>query len=337
MRYKIVLSLTVIAIFISAMVSFGATGHRIQRLGSPHSAFYSHPLKSVADLQKMVQSSQPGIQEILQQKNWHGNIDDLLRAVASGKVTETTTAPGAELPFMAMRRHGRPAVLENVVWSGKKEFGSYLVEFDSNGYTTRLYVPKPCGNFWFEETPVPVKPVEAPPVPEKPAEPPPPPPVVEQPAPPPPPPVVESAGHIPFFIAGFGGKQRLVHDAAIGGRCDTIFGIKAGVLPRLNDHVEVELSVGGKIDGSHSDNSSIFADVAVNGLFNGGFVGGGVSFWDLTESDTRAVAALVQLGFDLGEARRVQFVVEGRAPFDQFDDISNNYQVWGGFRFRFGR
>jgi len=40
---------------------------------------------------------------------------------------------------------------------------------------------------------------------------------------------------------------------------------------------------------------------------------------------TRAVAALVQLGFDMGGDRRVQLVVEGRAPFDQFDDLGNNY------------
>jgi len=52
---------------------------------------------------------------------------------------------------------------------------------------------------------------------------------------------------------------------------------------------------------------------------------------------TRAVAALVQLGFDMGGDRRVQLVVEGRAPFDQFDDLGNNYQFWAGLRFRLGR
>jgi len=221
------------------------------------------------------------------------------------------------------------------VWSGREDFEAYLVEFESNGYTTRFFVPKACGNFWFEEAPVPVKPVEAPPVVEKPVEPPPPPQAVPAPVPPPPP-VVEREEGFPFFIAAFGGKERLVHEEALGGSCETLFGIKAGILPKLNEHLEVELSVGGKIDVTETDNSSLFADVALNGLFHGGFVGGGVSFWDLTESDTRAVAALVQLGFDLGEERRFQLVVEGRAPFDQFDDMSNNYQVWGGFRIRLG-
>lgn len=335
MRYKIAIVLAVMVFLFTGNVSFGAAQHRITRMGDSHTAFYVPPLKSVEDLQKMVSTSQAGIQEILQQRNWHGSMEDLLRAAGSGKVTETTIAPGTELPFIAMRRHGRPAFIKDVVWSGSKAFEAYVIEFDSNGYTTRFFVPKPCGNFWFEETPVPVKAAEVPKAPEPPVTPPPPPPVVEQPATPPPP-VLEREEAPLFFVAGFGGKQRFVHDELVGGRCDTLFGIKGGVLPRLNDHVELELSVGGKIDVSETDSSSLFADVAFNGLFDSGFIGGGVSFWDLTESDTRAVAALVQLGFDIGEARRVQFVVEGRVPFDQFDDISNNYQVWGGFRFRLG-
>ncbi len=39
-------------------------------------------------------------------------------------------------------------------------------------------------------------------------------------------------------------------------------------------------------------------------------------------------------GFNVGEARRVQFVDEARAPFDQFDDLGNKDQVRGDFRFR---
>lgn len=337
MKYKIVFALTVTIFLLTGIIAFGATERPINRLGNPNTAFYVPPLKNVGDLQKMVHASEAGIQEILSQRNWHGNMEDLIRAVGSGKVTETRISPGTRLPFISMRRKGRPAVLENVVWAGKKEFEAYVIEFDSNGYTTRFYVPKPCGNFWFEETPVPEKTAEAPKVPEPPVAPPPPPPptVAEQPVPPPPP-TMERVTRTPFFIAGFAGKQRLVHDDSLGGRCDTLIAVKAGILPQLNDHLEVELAVGGKIDVSETDSSSLFADVALNGLFNSGFIGGGVSFWDLTESDTRAVAALVQLGFNIGEARRIQFVAEARAPFDQFDDLSNNYQVWGGFRFRLG-
>ena len=182
---------------------------------------------------------------------------------------------------------------------------------------------------------------EPPPPPPPPApEPPPPPPpaqapAVEQPAPPPPP--EEPAKYHPFFIGGFVGKERLVQsedDIDFNALCSALIGAKVGYLPRLSESLQAEISVGFKLNLEEGDDSSVFIDAALNGYFSGGFVGGGVSFWDLTEEDTRAVALLVQLGFDLAPEQRWQLVVEGRIPFDRFDDIENNYQFWGGIRFR---
>lgn len=141
----------------------------------------------------------------------------------------------------------------------------------------------------------------------------------------------------PFFVAGFVGKERLVREEFEGGRCAPLVGFKAGIIPEIKENLELELSVGGKINTRDTDNSSVFADVALNGVMNRWFIGGGVSFWDLTISDTRTVAALVQTGVNLDENGRFQFTVEGRVPFDQFDDIDNNYQFWAGIRFRPGR
>jgi hypothetical protein len=138
----------------------------------------------------------------------------------------------------------------------------------------------------------------------------------------------------PFFVAGFVGKERLVQDDFAGGRCAPLVGFKGGVLPEIAEDLELELSIGGKINTRDTENSSIFADVAVNKIVGRGFFGGGVSFWDLTESDTRSVALLLQFGFDLNEDGTVQLVGEARGPFDQFDDLDNNYQLWGGIRIR---
>ena len=89
MRDKIVCGLTVMIFLLTGSVSFSATEHRINRLGNPGTTFYAPPLRSVEDLQKMMQVSKAGIsEEILVQRNWHGNIEDLLRAVESGKVSE---------------------------------------------------------------------------------------------------------------------------------------------------------------------------------------------------------------------------------------------------------
>jgi len=106
MRSRILITLAAMTCLLTGTFVFGATETRINRLGNPHTAFYVPPLKSVADLQKMVQVSQAGIQEILQQRNWHGKMEDLVRAVGSGKVTETRITPGTRLPFISMRRHG---------------------------------------------------------------------------------------------------------------------------------------------------------------------------------------------------------------------------------------
>jgi len=146
----------------------------------------------------------------------------------------------------------------------------------------------------------------------------------------------ERRGYYLFFIDGYGGKERMIRDEFPDGRCAGLFGGKFGVTPHLSDNLELEAAIGGKINVRDSDNSSIFGDVALNGLFgsNNSYVGAGVSFWDLTEEDTRTVALLAHFG--IGITPRVQIAAEGRIPFDQFDDVENNYMFWGGLRIRFG-
>lgn len=142
--------------------------------------------------------------------------------------------------------------------------------------------------------------------------------------------------HYMWFIDGYGGKERFFQDDAPGGRCAGLVGVKGGITPRLADNLELEAAFGGKINVEEGDDSSVFGDLALNGLFGAGFVGAGVSFWDLTEEDTRTVALLAHFGFDLVQSGKVQLVAEGRIPFDQFDEAGSNYMFWGGLRFRFG-
>jgi hypothetical protein len=157
-----------------------------------------------------------------------------------------------------------------------------------------------------------------------------------------------------FFIAGFLGKERRVDfedDLFVRAECETILGVKAGILPRIAEDVDLELSVGGKFvinDDDDDDNdlfppdddddfddddsdATLFIDAAVQRVFEKGFIGGGLSFWDLNDDDKRTVALLVQFGFG---PEKLQFVFEGRAPFEDMDDIGNNYMFWGGIRIR---
>ena len=51
--------------------------------------------------------------------------------------------------------------------------------------------------------------------------------------------------------------------------------------------------------------------------------------------DSGGFGLLVQGGFDLDKDGKWQLVGQARGPFaGEFDDFSNNYQFWGGIRFR---
>ncbi len=142
----------------------------------------------------------------------------------------------------------------------------------------------------------------------------------------------------PLFAGVYAGKERLVHDSgpgAPGGRCAALVGAEVGIQPKIGDKAEFEASFGVKVNVRDTENTSIFADAAVNGLLGRAFVGGGVSAWDLTRSNgSRALALLLQTGVDLTSDGKWQLVAQGRAPFTKMDDIDNNYQFWGGVRFR---
>jgi hypothetical protein len=148
---------------------------------------------------------------------------------------------------------------------------------------------------------------------------------------------VDVAGGLPFFAGGYFGKERLVHDdeEKVGPFCTTLLGFEVGIQPRLGDRAELEVAFGLKaaLEGDKGD-TSVFGDVAVNGLLGRGFLGAGLTFWDLTESDTRAVGLLVQGGFSIAGGGRWQLVGQARAPFAELGDLDNNYQVWAGLRFR---
>ncbi len=152
---------------------------------------------------------------------------------------------------------------------------------------------------------------------------------------------IEVKNPLPFFGGVYGGKERLVHDSGPGAelvpgaRCAGLLGIEAGFQPKLGEKAEFEAGVGVKINLRDSENTSIFGDLAVNYLLGAGFFGGGISAWDLTrDNGSRSVALLVQGGFDLTKDGKWQLVGQARAPFNKMDDLDNNYQIWGGFRFR---
>ncbi len=90
---------------------------------------------------------------------------------------------------------------------------------------------------------------------------------------------------------------------------------------------------GGAANFEEGSNSSLFADVGVDKMWETGFLGGGVGIWDINNSDTRDGTIFVHGGFNL--TPKLQFYLEGRLFMDMLDMIDNNFMYMGGIRYFF--
>jgi hypothetical protein len=156
---------------------------------------------------------------------------------------------------------------------------------------------------------------------------------------------VDVKGGPPVFLGGYFGKERLTHDEAGDhpdrpvpftefSRCSPDLGVQLGFQPMIGDKSQFEAAVGVKFPFDDDAHTTAFVDAAVNRVGSKGFFGGGVSWWDIGK-DSTGVGLLLQGGFDLDKDGKWQLVGQTRVPFfNQFDNIDNNYQFWGGLRFR---
>jgi len=143
-------------------------------------------------------------------------------------------------------------------------------------------------------------------------------------------------GGLPLFLGAYVGKERLTHDdddVDAFTRCSAEVGVAIGVQPRIGDNTEFEAALGVKFPFEDDAHTALFADAAVNRILGRGFLGGGLSWWDIGQ-DSGGIGVLVQAGVDLTKDGKWQLAGQARAPFSEFDDLENNYQFWGGFRFR---
>jgi hypothetical protein len=165
---------------------------------------------------------------------------------------------------------------------------------------------------------------------------------------------------VPYFDAMFGKERRErpislkpgitpAEIAAAGtdgmfGQCSPLLGLKVGMAKRFKNNWEFAGDVGVAINLSSGDEklkqTQMIADVEGNKYFdNDAFLGTGISFWDMTRSETFTPAWLIHFGIPLTKDAKnpVYFVGEGRLFFDNIDNVSSNYNFWGGIRVHFGR
>ena len=115
--------------------------------------------------------------------------------------------------------------------------------------------------------------------------------------------------------------------------------MKVGLAKRFQNDWELAGAAGVAFSLVTDDNKvrehEVLVDIEVNKYLNSGsFIGTGISFWDITHSDTFTPAWMLHFGVPLGNHPRhpVYFLGEGRLFLKQADDIQNNYQLWAGVR-----
>jgi len=187
---------------------------QILRLGT--SQRFSMPMHTVDQLHAMANKNRTQFNEVLSLASLSGISGQVLDVLTIGVVTETTIQPGTHMEWMAMKRVGKPAIVQNVRWSGRAPFEAWQFDITDGGYKYTFLVPKVCGNLTLlsavaekpagtlSEAPPPPPPPPPPPAPE-----PEPPQVAAAPPPPPPPPAPPAPTHeyMPWIASAFIGSS----------------------------------------------------------------------------------------------------------------------------------
>lgn len=145
-------------LFALASLSFGPVSqaqtelHRSTQLGNPATRF-AKPLKTPEDLRRTLSSEalRDDVVTVLRMSEYNGPIEDFLHALANAPIRELSIPVGTVLPAMSTRVKGKPDLLRNVLWAGKKPIDAYEFSFISGEHRYRIVTPKACSNFWAEE------------------------------------------------------------------------------------------------------------------------------------------------------------------------------------------
>jgi len=125
---------------------------RLRTLGLGRTSFNVR-LKTPEDLRRMIQRRARDMELVLQRKDiaWPGRIEDIVQASKTAPIDVIAIPPEEAIPWMAMRRGGRPAALtsdKRIIWAGPNPIQAFTFQFASQGSSWRLIAPQPCGNFW---------------------------------------------------------------------------------------------------------------------------------------------------------------------------------------------
>lgn len=150
----------------------------IRQLGG--STRFSPPVRTIDDLKAMATRNRADIETVLGMAGLGAISGQVVEAMTSGAVTETSFAPGGRLEWMALRRPTGVDLIRSARWGGDEPFAAFGFTVDGPGTRYEFVVPKICGNLALVGiTAKPVAAVPPPPPPAEPVPPPPPPPVAK--------------------------------------------------------------------------------------------------------------------------------------------------------------
>ena len=161
------------------------------------------------------------------------------------------------------------------------------------------------------------------------------------------------------FVAGFAGKQQRQYDdtdpAGLGrlpvygegpglplkdvpAFFDTQLGVKGGVARKMSDRWTFAPAIGLAPNLDATDRTLLFGDAEIDFLFtSGAYLGTGVTFWDVTRSESITAGWLGTFGVPVWHSdermNQALIAVEYRQLFDRLSDHDVNYQFWGGLKY----
>ncbi len=151
----------------------------VYRLGRSATRFSSDPAIEFENFQQQFADYRADFEKVLSIAGWDGNVDALFATVENAKEGEdgavrfVQVEHGKVLPWMALRRKGAPAILENMRWAAKVPFPAWEITVEDGDRRSIFVVPQWCMNLSLDHEEKIVKKVEVKPAPA-PAPPPPP-------------------------------------------------------------------------------------------------------------------------------------------------------------------
>src|SRR5262245_24267515 len=125
----------------------GYSGREIEVKKLGGTTRFATPMRGVDDLHSMANTNRDQITRVLNMAGLANATTQILDAMTTGVMSDTTIAPGTHLQWMALKRSGRPDILRNVRWSGRASFDAWQFSVDSGGSKYQFVVPRIGGNF----------------------------------------------------------------------------------------------------------------------------------------------------------------------------------------------